>query len=129
MSSVICHVSCTRAEAPNISLLTPCYALLTPPKSENLRTKLNVDMRDKGMKKLHRASQALEMNLSTIGNDERRTRTGYRTQQKREAFEKLERLTNSLMLNGAVLEQAKVIPNPRPHPHNTVPLNAHYRHR
>jgi hypothetical protein len=71
------------------------------------------------MKKLARASQALEMNLSTIGNDERRTRTGYRTQQKRQAFEELERLTNSLMLNGAVLEQAKVKSLPHAHVHGT----------
>ena len=80
------------------------------PESENLRTSMFVGTsRDKGWKKLFRANQNLEMNLSTIGNDDRRTRTGYRTQQKKQAFEMMANAMNKLGINRVVLDDAKAL--------------------
>ena len=80
------------------------------PESENLRTSMFVGIsRDKGWKKLFRANQNLEMNLSTIGNDDRRTRTGYRTQQKKQAFEMMANAMNKLGINRMVLDDAKAL--------------------
>jgi hypothetical protein len=71
--------------------------------AENLRTKMQFAVKDKNAKLLLQASQRVEMDLSKVGNDERRTRTGYRDQQKREAISKLEQHADRLQLNKKVL--------------------------
>lgn len=75
------------------------------PDSENMRTSLI------GMgslyKKLQQTHQYVETNLSTINTDDRRTKTAYRSNQKRMAFSLMEDVAANLNIHDAVVEKAK----------------------
>ena len=75
------------------------------PDSENMKTAML------GMgatfKKLNQANQFVEMNLSNIGNDDRRTRTSYRNQHKREAFKLMEDAAEQLGIHDSVVAKAR----------------------
>ena len=50
----------------------------------------------------------VEMNLSTIGQDDRHTRIGYKNRQKTQAFELMDHIADSLAIHPAVVDLAKV---------------------
>jgi hypothetical protein len=75
------------------------------PDSENMKTTL------KGIgatfNKLNQYNQTVEMNLSSIGNDDRRTRTSYRNQHKRDAFKLMEDASDQMSIHDSVIAKAK----------------------
>jgi hypothetical protein len=98
----------------------PLPEITPPPCSENLKT--GIVGTDALFKKLYRTHQEVEMNLrcessselllillatSTIGNDDRRTRTAYRNRMKRDAFELMRDIAANLSIHKSVLARAK----------------------
>lgn len=102
------------------------------PDSENMRTMIEGGSSFGGgsagtnavYKKLHQASTAVEMNLryrrlcwsprrlsksvcSKIGNDERRTRVGYKTQHKKKAFELMDHMAANFNIHPLIIERAR----------------------
>lgn len=78
------------------------------PDSENLRTRIiHVSGSAAETKRLTQTSKYIEMNLSNIGNDERKTRTAYRNNMKREAFELMTHIAANLSIHTAVVNKAK----------------------
>lgn len=75
------------------------------PDSENLKTVIVGS--DATFKKLRRTNQDVEMNLSNIGNDDRRTRRGYRSEQKRMAFELMGDICANLQIHDSVFARAR----------------------
>lgn len=82
------------------------------PDSENMRTYIaasSTDAASKALsKELNRIHQRVEDNLSTIGNDERRTRTATRSKQKKAAFDIMARVCSSLGIHHVVLNKANI---------------------
>jgi len=74
--------------------------------SHNLRTAI---AGGRGTDTLRRTADYVEMNLSQFGKDERRTRIGYKDQQKKKAFDKMKHLSSSLNLHDTVLDKAQVM--------------------
>lgn len=62
---------------------------------------------DSGFKKLSHAARTVEMDLSNIGCDDRRTREGYKSKQKRQAFELMEHLADNLNIHRSVVVRAE----------------------
>lgn len=58
-------------------------------------------------KRLAQAQQSVEMNLSTIGREDRHTREGYKAKMKKMAFRHLEEVGGNLNLHDAVINRAK----------------------
>jgi hypothetical protein len=80
------------------------------PDSWNMRTSIMTmknGREDPIFKKLSRAHNEVEMNLSTIGCDERRTRLGYKNKQKSEAFELMAHVADNLGIHASVVQRAK----------------------
>lgn len=75
------------------------------PDSENMKTSLLGA--GAAFKKLNQANQYVEMNLSNIGSDDRRTRTSYRNQHKRNAFQLMEDAAEQLGIHDSVIARAK----------------------
>lgn len=75
------------------------------PDSENMKTAM-LGM-GSTFKKLNQANQFVEMNLSNIGNDDRRTRTSYRNQHKRAAFQLMEDAAEQLGIHDSVVGKAR----------------------
>jgi len=62
----------------------------------------------KGLENVLRNTHAyIEMNISQFGKDEKKTRTGYKDRQKRDAFGKINHVGDALSLHQAVLQRAK----------------------
>ena len=76
------------------------------PDSENMKT--SVIGMGSLCKKLMQAHQDVERNLSTINTDDRRTKTDYRTKQKRQAFSLMEHMAANLNIHDTVIEKAKI---------------------
>mmetsp|Transcript_9923 Transcript_9923/g.13621 ORF Transcript_9923/g.13621 Transcript_9923/m.13621 type:complete len:540 (-) Transcript_9923:689-2308(-) len=83
------------------------------PDVENMKTNLNIQFfgcsarEQSTWKRLYQAHQNLEMNLSSIGNDDRRTRQGYKTSQIRQACTLMEELAANLNVHHLVIERAQ----------------------
>lgn len=75
--------------------------------STSMCTKSASGAQDKNFRKLAYTQDHVEKNLSNIGNDDRRTREGYKTQHKREAWGIMENLTEVLSLHQQVFQKAK----------------------
>lgn len=58
-------------------------------------------------KRLAQTQHSIEMNLSTIGREDRHTRQGYKTKMKRQAFRLLEEIGGNVNLHQAVINRAK----------------------
>jgi len=74
----------------------------------NLRTETgaagSADGRD-----LRNTQERLELNLSNMGSDERKTRVGYKEQQKRQAFEHIDQVGSALSIGSQVRDRAKTL--------------------
>eukprot|EP01036_Dinobryon_divergens_P027011 gene27011-35717_t len=83
------------------------------PDAENMKTNLNIQFfgcssREQGTwKRLYQAHQNLEMNLSNIGNDDRRTRQGYKSGQIRQACALMEEMAANINVHQLVIDRAK----------------------
>ena len=81
------------------------------PDSVNMRTSFNRDDRGSGCKngeKLSKISQLVEMGISNLGHDQRAaTRTGFKTNQKNEAFRQMQDWGIALQIHDTVIEKAK----------------------
>jgi len=75
--------------------------------STSMCTKSASGAQDKNFRKLAYTQDHVEKNLSNIGTDDRRTREGYKTQMKREAWSIMENLTEVLSLHQQVFQKAK----------------------
>ncbi len=79
--------------------------------AENFRTSIQIGLpgssTESNFKKLFQASMEVEMNLSKVGNDTRRTRIGYKTKNKKKAFELMEQLAGNYNIHALVIERAK----------------------
>jgi len=83
------------------------------PDSWNTRTSLSrlkpgsstVDPEFKRLADIH---EKVELNLSTIGDDQRHTRIGYKNRMKTQAFELMDHIATSLAIHPSVVDQAKV---------------------
>ena len=75
--------------------------------STSMCTKSANGAQDKNFRKLAYIQDHVEKNLSNIGTDDRRTREGYKTQMKREAWSIMENLTEVLSLHQQVFQKAK----------------------
>ena len=71
----------------------------------NLRTMISVD--GEAAAELRRAADFVEMNLSQMGKDERRTRIGYKDQMKRKACNMIDHVAGNLDLHEIVVARAK----------------------
>lgn len=71
----------------------------------NLRTMISVDGPDAA--NLRRAAEFVEMNLSQMGKDERRTRIGYKDQMKKKACNMIDHVAANLDLHEIVVARAK----------------------
>eukprot|EP01041_Mallomonas_annulata_P005903 gene5903-11915_t len=75
------------------------------PDSENMRT--SISGVGAAFKRLNEAHQRVEMNLSNIDNDDRRTRKGYRTKHKKDAFFLLADIASGLCIHEMIVTRAR----------------------
>ena len=57
--------------------------------------------------RLRQASDTMEMGLSNLGTDERKTRTGYKDQMKKKAFDLIAHAASNLNLHDSVVGRAQ----------------------
>lgn len=74
--------------------------------SENMRT--TIIGSDASYKKLLQAHQYVEMNLSNMGTDDRRTRIEYKNHHKKEIFELMTHIAASQSIHQSVVDAAKI---------------------
>jgi len=82
------------------------------PDAYNMRTHISTKSntgigQDSNFRKLAYTQETVEKNLSNIGTDDRRTREGYKTQMKIDAWSIMQNLTEVLSLHQQVLQRAK----------------------
>jgi hypothetical protein len=65
-------------------------------------------VKDPLYKKLMQTHQTVEMNLSSIGIEDRRTKELYRDSQKNKAFEMMQTMVDSLNIHQSVLVKGKL---------------------
>ena len=73
----------------------------------NLRTEIGSGPMGNGVRDLRKIQDKLEMNLSNMSNDERKTRVGYKEEMKKRAFDHIDRVGTALGIGSQVRKRAR----------------------